>query len=71
MLRESRSFSEALTNVLDALWSTEFRGLWGLHRTSKVIMADISIEFGMATKGRRLIEEVLPQVSAVYDRTGA
>ncbi|KAG8966350.1 hypothetical protein FRC03_012147 [Tulasnella sp. 419] len=56
----AESWSDALSLCLDVLWNTQFRGLHAYHRVAVVLLAEISIEFGMATRGKRIIEEILP-----------
>lgn len=60
--KETRQFTGALNPVLDALWTSEYRGMWMYHRLAVVQLAEICIELGMAGKGRRSIEGCLPQV---------
>ncbi|KAG8893475.1 hypothetical protein FRB99_001919 [Tulasnella sp. 403] len=59
---DARQYADAISPVLDALWNSEYRGTWAYHRIAVVQLADISIEFGMAGKGRRMIEGCLPQI---------
>ncbi|KAG8872855.1 hypothetical protein FRB97_007290 [Tulasnella sp. 331] len=61
-LIEGKEFSQAIPVVLDALWNSEFVGSWAYHRVAVSQLAEISVEFGMAGKGRRMIEGILPQV---------
>ncbi|KAG9025744.1 hypothetical protein FRB95_009811 [Tulasnella sp. JGI-2019a] len=61
-LIEGKEYSEAVPIVLDALWNSEFVGSWAYHRVAVAQLAEISVEFGMAGKGRRMIEGILPQV---------
>lgn len=59
----NKAFCDAIPHILDALWSTEYRGMWAYHRLAVAQMAEVSIEFGLAGRGRRMIEGILPQVS--------
>ena len=56
----------AINPLMEGLWITEFRGLYGLHRTAVVMLADIGIELGMARSAARMIEECWPQVGVFF-----
>lgn len=49
--------------LLVALWHAEFQCRYGLYRTGLVMLADISMEFGMSQKARRMVEDIMPQVT--------
>jgi anaphase-promoting complex subunit 5 len=49
--------------LLVALWHAEFQCRYGLYRTGLVMLADISMEFGLSQKARRMVEDVMPQVT--------
>jgi len=53
----------ASDHLLKALWHAEYQGRFGLYRAGIILLADMGIEFDMAAWGRRLLEEVIPQVS--------
>lgn len=54
--------------LLVALWHAEFQCRYGLYRSGLILLADIALEFGMTKKSRRILEEIMPQVSlAHYD----
>ncbi|KIO27468.1 hypothetical protein M407DRAFT_23283 [Tulasnella calospora MUT 4182] len=61
-LMDDKEYAQALTHILDALWSSEYRGTWTYHRLAVVQLAEVSTEFGMAARGRRIIEGCLPQI---------
>jgi hypothetical protein len=48
--------------LLVALWHAEFQCRYGLYRTGLVMLADISMEFGLSQKARRMVEDIMPQV---------
>jgi len=50
--------------LLVALWHAEFQCRYGLYRTGLVMLADISMEFGLSQKARRMVEDVMPQVTS-------
>ncbi|KAG8713734.1 hypothetical protein FRC08_012891 [Ceratobasidium sp. 394] len=52
----------ALQPLLDALWTTEFRGTWNLYRTAVALLADLGIGLGMARSGREFLEECMSQI---------
>jgi len=53
--------------LLVALWHAEFQCRYGLYRTGLIMLADISMEFGLSQKARRMVEDVMPQVSSRSD----
>ena len=48
--------------LLVALWHAEFQCRYGLYRTGLIMLAEISMEFGLSQKARRMVEDVMPQV---------
>lgn len=50
--------------LLVALWHAEFQCRYGLYRTGLVMLADISMEFGLSQKARRMVEGIMPQVTS-------
>jgi len=48
--------------LLVALWHAEFQCRYGLYRTGLVMLADISMEFGLSQKARRMVEDIMPQI---------
>jgi hypothetical protein len=48
--------------LLVALWHAEFQCRYGLYRTGLIMLADISMEFGLSQKARRMVEDIMPQV---------
>ncbi|KAL1743927.1 hypothetical protein HDZ31DRAFT_39837 [Schizophyllum fasciatum] len=55
--------SYTMENLLTALWYTEFLGHMSFHRPGTMLLADISLEFEMARRSRRMMEEIIPQAS--------
>ncbi|KAG8748656.1 hypothetical protein FRC10_000047 [Ceratobasidium sp. 414] len=52
----------SLQPLLDALWTTEFRGTWNLFRTAVALLADLGIGLGLARSGREFLEECMSQI---------
>ena len=48
--------------LLVALWHAEFQCRYGLYRTGLIMLAEISMEFGLSQKARRMVEDIMPQV---------
>ena len=48
--------------LLVALWHAEFQCRYGLYRAGLIMLADISMEFGLSRKAQRMVEEIMPQV---------
>jgi anaphase-promoting complex subunit 5 len=48
--------------LLVALWHAEFQCRYGLYRTGLIMLADISMEFGLSQKAQRMVEDIMPQV---------
>ncbi|KAG9001556.1 hypothetical protein FRB90_011589 [Tulasnella sp. 427] len=61
-LLDDKEYTQAMTHILDALWNSEYRGTWTYHRLAVAQLAEVSMEFGMAGRGRRIIEGCLPQI---------
>lgn len=58
----SQQIPLGLQPLLDALWTTEFRGTWSLFRTGIALLADMGIGLGMARSGRDFLEECMAQI---------
>lgn len=54
--------STMVDKLLVALWHAEFQCRYGLYRTGLVVLADISMEFGLSQKARRMVEDIMPQI---------
>ncbi|KAF8758434.1 hypothetical protein RHS01_02503 [Rhizoctonia solani] len=60
---ESLATNSTLTStLLDALWTTEFRGTWPLYRTGIALLADLGVGLGMARSGREFLEQCMAQI---------
>jgi hypothetical protein len=60
--------STAVEQLLRALWHSEFQGRYGSYRTAIILLADVGLEFGMTKRCKRILEEIMPQVSGlIYD----
>ncbi|ELU44876.1 Apc5 domain-containing protein [Rhizoctonia solani AG-1 IA] len=58
----SQQIPLSLQPLLDALWTTEFRGTWPLYRTGIALLADLGVGLGMARSGREFLEQCMAQV---------
>jgi len=54
--------TSGIDHLLKALWHSEFLCRFALYRTGIILLADISLEFGMSKRSRQILEEVMPQV---------
>jgi hypothetical protein len=55
--------STAVEQLLRALWHSEFQCRYGSYRTAIILLADVGLEFGMTKRCKRILEEIMPQVS--------
>jgi hypothetical protein len=53
----------AVEQLLKALWHSEFQSRYGSYRTAIILLADVGLEFGMTKRCKRILEEIMPQVS--------
>ena len=58
----------AVEQLLKALWHSEFQCRYGSYRTAIILLADVGLEFGMTKRCKRILEEIMPQVSGSYHR---
>lgn len=56
--------STAVEQLLRALWHSEFQCRYGSYRTAIILLADVGLEFGMTKRCKRILEEIMPQVSS-------
>lgn len=54
----------AVEQLLRALWHSEFQCRFGSYRTAIILLADVGLKFGMTKRSKRVLEEIMPQVSA-------
>lgn len=54
-----------MDSLLSAVWHTEFLGRMDFYRPAIMLLADVSLDFEMARRSRRLIEEIMPQASSL------
>ncbi|KAF8333978.1 uncharacterized protein EI90DRAFT_3153365 [Cantharellus anzutake] len=57
----------AVQPLMEAVWSSEFRGMFQYYRIAVVLLADIAIDLGLPKSGQHMIEEVLPQILLADD----
>ncbi|KIJ44158.1 hypothetical protein M422DRAFT_169075 [Sphaerobolus stellatus SS14] len=57
----------AIQFLLRGLFAAEFRGHWPMYRIGTVLLADLAGDFGMRKYGRRLLDEIMPQIVAGDD----
>jgi hypothetical protein len=55
--------STAVEQLLRALWHSEFQCRFGSYRTAIILLADVGLKFGMTKRSKRVLEEIMPQVS--------
>jgi len=60
--KESKSPVSAIKPLTDALYSSEFRGMYGYYRVAVVLLADVCIDLDLPEMGKDMVEEVLPQI---------
>lgn len=51
-----------MTPLLRGLFAAEFRGHWVLYRIGIILLADSAIDLGMPKYGRRILDEIMPQI---------
>lgn len=61
-MRHCDQAASSIEQLLKALWHSEFLTRFGDYRTGLVLLADVSLEFGLAKRSHRILEEILPQV---------
>ncbi|KAL1673367.1 hypothetical protein EV122DRAFT_222894 [Schizophyllum commune] len=63
--------SYTMDSLLSAVWHTEFLGRMDFYRPAIMLLADVSLDFEMARRSRRLIEEIMPQANDLEQRAFA
>ena len=61
-LKERDQITSGVDHLLRALWHSEFLCRMGLYRTAILLLADVSLQFGLSKKARRILAEIMPQV---------
>jgi anaphase-promoting complex subunit 5 len=51
----------AIEQLLKALWHSEFLSRLSDYRTGIILLADVSLEFGLSKRSRRTLEEIMSQ----------
>lgn len=59
-----------MTPLLRGLFAAEFRGHWVLYRIGIILLADSAIDLGMPKYGRRILDEIMPQVCLYNNQLG-
>ena len=59
----------AVEQLLRALWHSEFQCRYGSYRTAIILLADVGLEFGLTRRCKRILEEIMPQVSGSDQET--
>ncbi|KAH9854144.1 hypothetical protein C2E23DRAFT_914573 [Lenzites betulinus] len=67
MMRRTDQAHISVDHLLATLWRAEYQGRYGLYRTAIVLLADISLEYGMTKWSRRILDEVMPQIMSEND----
>lgn len=60
--QEVKQAHTAVEPLLTALWHAEFLQRYALYRPALVLLADVSLEYGMTKWSRRIVDEIMPQV---------
>lgn len=64
-MNDEQRYNQATASIeqlLKALWHSEFLSRMTDYRTGIILLADISIEFGMSKWSQKILDEILPQV---------
>ncbi|KAG6820590.1 hypothetical protein H0H93_014506, partial [Arthromyces matolae] len=61
-MRHRDQATSCIEQLLKALWHSEFLTRYGDYRTSVILLADVSMEFNMPKRSRRILEELMPQI---------
>jgi hypothetical protein len=62
--------STAIESLLRALWHAEFLCHYDSYRIGIILLADVGLEFGMSKRCRRILDEIMPQVSTLLSWLG-
>jgi len=66
-MRQYDQATTAIEQLLTALWHSEFQCRFNLYRTGIILLADVSLEFGMTKRCRSILEEIMPQIMSGDD----
>lgn len=66
-MRRCDQATTAIEQLLKALWHSEFLSRLSDYRTGIILLADISLEFGLSTRSQRILEEIMPQIISGND----
>jgi len=61
-MRQVGQAATAVEQLLRTLWHSEFQCRYGSYRTGIILLADVSLEFGMTKRCKRILEEIMPQI---------
>ncbi|KAG6890724.1 hypothetical protein C0995_005097 [Termitomyces sp. Mi166 len=61
-MRRCDQATSAIDQLLKALWHSEFLTRFSDYRTAIILLADVSIEFHLPKRSRRILEEIMPQI---------
>ncbi|KIK70807.1 hypothetical protein GYMLUDRAFT_210293 [Collybiopsis luxurians FD-317 M1] len=61
-MREYEASSITMEQLLRSLWHSEFLFRMHHYRTAVVLLADAGLQFGLSTRSRRMIEDIMPQI---------
>ncbi|TFK54918.1 hypothetical protein OE88DRAFT_1710679 [Heliocybe sulcata] len=48
--------------LLTSLWDSEFQCRFGSYRTGITLLADMGMQFGMAKRSKKILQDIMPQV---------
>jgi hypothetical protein len=60
--QKSKDTLGTIPPLLRGLFAAEFRGHWPTYRIGVILLADLAIDLDMRKYGRRILEEIMPQV---------
>jgi hypothetical protein len=64
--QERDQVTSGVDHLLRALWQSEFLCKMGLYRTAMLLLADVSLQFGMSKRARKILDEIMPQVLGIF-----
>jgi len=66
-VQKSHDVLASIQFLLRGLFAAEFRGHWPIYRVGIILLADLAGDFGMRKYGKRVLEEIMPQLMAGDD----
>jgi hypothetical protein len=66
--QKAKNTLEAIPPLLRGLFAAEFRGHWPTYRIGIALLADLALDLEMRKYGRKILDEVMPQVCFHFRR---